>query len=312
MSRPGAAGRLALATLALAGCGTQRQSARQSAGAAANRGLAATATRRPAPAQAAALVVSPPRLGPSWTAAATLGGEPIVWTAQRAGVTMVRFDQAHTRLILHAGSAEPESGGWRYGSQISAFEVHRILAAFNGGFKLNYGSVGFMAGGRVAVPLTAGLGSIVTYTDGRTQIGAWRQGVPASGQSVDSVLQDLGLLIDNGVPAASVQSCPLTCWGATLGGGVTVARSALGITGSGQLVWGAGESLSPSALAQAMASVGVQRAVELDINPQWVAGYLYLHHREGPAAAPLVPGQSGIPGELLAPYSRDFFTVIAR
>jgi hypothetical protein len=27
---------------------------------------------------------------------------------------------------------------------------------------------------------------------------------------------------------------------------------------------------------------------------------------------PLVPGQTGIPGELLSPYARDFFTVLAR
>jgi hypothetical protein len=53
------------------------------------------------------------------------------------------------------------------------------VAGFNGGFRLNYGSVGFLADGRVAVPLTAGLGSIVTYQDGATQIGAWQQGVPA-------------------------------------------------------------------------------------------------------------------------------------
>jgi len=27
---------------------------------------------------------------------------------------------------------------------------------------------------------------------------------------------------------------------------------------------------------------------------------------------PVVRGQAGIPGQLLAPYSRDFFTVLAR
>jgi hypothetical protein len=48
----------------------------------------------------------------------------------------------------------------------------------------------------------------------------------------------------------------------------------------------------------------------LDINPEWVAGYLYVHRR-GPIAVPVVPGQVGIPGRLLAPYGRDFFTVLA-
>jgi hypothetical protein len=53
------------------------------------------------------------------------------------------------------------------------------------------------------------------------------------------------------------------------------------------------------------------RAVELDINPGWVDGYLYVHHSGGPTALPVVPGQEGIPHRLLAPYGRDFFTILA-
>ena len=126
------------------------------------------------------------------------------------------------------------------------------------------------------------------------------------------MLQDLKLLVDHGAPAASVETCATECWGATLGGDVAVARSALGIRDDGQLVWAAGESLSPAALARALTDAGVQRAVELDINPEWVAGYLYVHHGSGPVAVPVVPGQTGIPGALLSPYSRDFFTVLSR
>jgi hypothetical protein len=53
------------------------------------------------------------------------------------------------------------------------------------------------------------------------------------------------------------------------------------------------------------------RAVELDINPEWIAGYLYVHHGGVPTAVPVVPGQFGIPGRLLTPYGRDFFTILA-
>ncbi len=54
--------------------------------------------------------------------------------------------------------------------------------------------------------------------------------------------------------------------------------------------------------------------MELDINPRWVAGYVYDHPRRtiAPVPIPLVPGQTGIPGQFLAPYFRDFFTVIRR
>jgi hypothetical protein len=64
-------------------------------------------------------------------------------------------------------------------------------------------------------------------------------------------------------------------------------------------------------IAQALVNAGVVRAVELDINPEWVAGYLYVHHRGGPTAVSVVPSQFGIPGRFLSPYGRDFFTILA-
>jgi hypothetical protein len=259
----------------------------------------------------APLVTAPGAPARGWAPVAMIAGRAGAWIAQRAGVTLLRFDQSLVHLALHAGSGEPGGGGWSYGDQIGPREVHRVVAGFNGGFKLSYGSVGFMSGGRIGAPLKAGLASIVTYKDGTTQIGAWRNGVPARGHPIGSVLQNQRLLVDHGEPASTLESCVQTCWGSTLGGGTEVPRSALGITSNAQLVWAAGESLSPLAIAKGLSNAGVQRAVELDINPAWVAGYLYMHRREGPTAVPVVPGQVGIPGQLLAPYSRDFFTILA-
>jgi hypothetical protein len=265
----------------------------------------------PAPVSSAPLVTEPAQPESTWKPVASIGGQPAAWIAQRSGVTLLRFDQRLVHLTLHAGSGEPRGQNWTYGDHIGASEIHRVLAAFNGGFKFSYGSVGFVADGRAAVALTAGLGSIVTYRNGTTDIGAWQEGVPAREPGVVSVLQNLHLLVEHGVAAPTVHACIEGCWGGTLGGGPYVARSALGITSEGQLVWAAGESLSPSMIARALVGAGVVRAVELDINPEWVAGYLYIHHRGVPSAVPVVPGQLGIPGRFLAPYSRDFFTILA-
>jgi len=187
-----------------------------------------------------------------------------------------------------------------------------LVAAFNGGFRLSTGAGGFFSYGRVGARLFDGLGSIVTYADGFTDIGAWNQEVPAPGRQVVSVRQNLKLLIDHG-SAAPTLDC-LICWGATLGGVTDPARSALGITADGHLVWAGGEHVSVAQLAQALLDAGVVRAVELDINPEWVAGYLY--GRRGRAGrlvpVPVVPGQVGVPGFFLVPYSRDFFTIVAR
>ena len=83
------------------------------------------------------------------------------------------------------------------------------------------------------------------------------------------------------------------------------------MTSSGQLVWAAGERLLPSELGSALVGAGAVRARELDINPYWVAGNLYVHRPSGPLSAPVVPGQLGIAGRLLQPYSRDFLTIVA-
>jgi hypothetical protein len=240
-------------------------------------------------------------------------GQTAVWIARsQSGIAALSFDQRLTELRLHSGTIDAGGSGWRWGPAVVGSEQRRLIAAFNGGFKFSTGAGGFMSYDRVAVTLTNRLGSVVTYTNGRTDIGTWRADVPAPGVPVASVRQNLPLLIDNG-SAAPTLDC-LSCWGATLGGVSDPARSALGITADGHLVWAGGEHLTTAQLADALIGARVVRAVELDINPEWVAGYVYGHRGgHGPLApVPIVPGQNGVPGSFLIPYSRDFFTIDAR
>ncbi|HEY5429985.1 MAG TPA: hypothetical protein VIK04_12785 [Solirubrobacteraceae bacterium] len=240
-------------------------------------------------------------------------GRTAVWSARSpSGIALLSFDQRLIELRLHSGTIDAGSSGWRWGPAAVGSERRRLVAAFNGGFKLSTGAGGFMSYGRIGAPLRSGLGSVVTYAGGRTDIGAWHVEVPTSGTPVVSVRQNLTLLIDHGRPAASVDC--LSCWGAILGGVSDPARSALGVTADGRVIWAAGEHVTVAQLAAALLGARVGRAVELDINPEWVAGYLYGHRSDSGALAPVpvVPGQNGVPGFFLAPYSRDFFTVVAR
>jgi hypothetical protein len=257
------------------------------------------------------VVHRPIQLAATWRVAATVGGRVAAWTARRSGVTLMRFDQGVVHLALHAGGHDPGGSGWTYGDRIGVGERGRVVAAFNSGFKFAYGSVGFFADGRAAVPLQAGLASIVTYRDGMTQIGTWAAGVPARGMPIASVRQNLTLLVDHGIAANSVDTCIQACWGGTIGYLPSVARSALGIDAAGRLVWAAAEHVTPGEIARALVSAGAVRALELDINPKWVAGYLYSHDAAKLTAVPVLPGQKGIYGEFLRRYSRDFLTVLA-
>ncbi|HEY6398985.1 MAG TPA: hypothetical protein VIX82_16175, partial [Solirubrobacteraceae bacterium] len=199
-------------------------------------------------------------------------------------------------------------------ASIAGRERRAVVAAFNSAFQEGYGAGGFEEGGRVGWRLRRGVASVVIYRDGIADIGRWRRTVPAPGRAVEAVRQNLGLLISSGRITSSVDTCIKVCWGDPLHEQPIVARSALGITPGGDLVLAAGHDLSVRALAEALVGKGVDRAMELDINPRWVAIYLYAHprHRARPVAIPLMPGQTGIPGQFLTPYFRDFFTVDAR
>ena len=92
------------------------------------------ATPRPV---APLLVSVPAQTTAGWSTVARVHGQAAAWLTQRGGVTFLRFDQALVHLDLHAGSLDGGESGWKYGDQITPREIHLVVAAFNGGFKLD-------------------------------------------------------------------------------------------------------------------------------------------------------------------------------
>jgi hypothetical protein len=210
---------------------------------------------------------------------------------------------------LHSGSQDPGStalGVVQAGPSVPASEQQMLLGAFNGGFLLSSGAGGYEQEGHVIVPLRPGLASLVIDTTGHAQIGAWGSGVPSPGTSVYSVRQNLGLLVSGGSPSSSASDWPI--WGATLGGGEFVARSALGQTASGDLVYAGSMSASPADLAAALVSAGAVAAMELDINPEWVQ--LDVAPQPGGPLSADIPGQHRPADQYLLGWTRDFITVL--
>lgn len=223
-------------------------------------------------------------------------------------ITLARFSGSVT-YRLHSGSEDPGSaalGVVQAGPSVSGSEQQMLLAAFNGGFRLSTGTGGYEQEGHVIVPLQAGLASLVIDTAGHAQIGAWGSGVPSPGMPVYSVRQCLGLLVSGGQPSSSASDWPI--WGATLGGGEFVARSAVGQTVAGDLVYAGSMSTSPADLAAALVSAGVVAAMELDINPEWVQ--LDVASQPGGQLSAAIPGQSRPADQYLVGWTRDFITVL--
>jgi hypothetical protein len=188
-----------------------------------------------------------------------------------------------------------------------------LLAAFNSGFRIYRYRTGWYDQGQVAVPLQGGAASLVIFRNGRATVGEWGRDVSLSPQVV-SVRQNLTLLVDHGTATAEAQSP--SGWGAVLGGGYIAWRSGVGVTASGDLVYAAGAGLTPDQLAALLVAAHAIRAMELDINPQWVSFATFTH--AGPIGSPVAGGQNLLPAMYEYPdhyiqaYSRDFFAVFAR
>ena len=232
-----------------------------------------------------------------------------VRTADGSVVTVATFG-GPVQYVLHNGSGDPgpaAAGLVRAGPAVGGAERRRLLAAFNGGFKLSAGAGGYEQEGHVISPLRGGLTSLVIDRSGRARIGVWGHGLPAPGEAVYSVRQNLQPLVKHGRPTPAAADWGL--WGATLGGGEYVARSALGQNASGELIYAASTSASPDDLASALVRRGARIAMELDINPEWVQ--LDIARVPGGRLTAAVPGQNRPADQYLVGWTRDYITVLA-
>ncbi len=286
----------AAALLTLTACGATGTATGQAPGAAGSGGpvpsqRAATPTPKPKPKPTAKVIISRFRAPDG----------AVVTLALFRGPVVVR---------LHSGSADPGSAALskvRAGPAIRARERRRLLAAFNSGFLLSAGAGGYEQEGHVISPLRSGLASIVIDKSGSARIGVWGQGLPRPGEAVFSVRQNLTLLVRHGRPTAAAADWSL--WGATLGGGELVARSALAENAAGQLIYAGSMSASPADLAAALVQAGARTAMELDINPEWVQ--LDVARAAGRRLRAAIPGQVRPADQYVVGWTRDFFTILA-
>jgi hypothetical protein len=253
---------------------------------------------------------------PGWSVVGTDGlgiavDERTVTGPSGGVVTVVRFRAGRVQFALHVGSEDPPVGTAvippNAGAAIGPQETPVLLGAFNGGFKTTAGAGGFEVDGQVLNPLVAGDASLVIDADGSAHIGVWGQSVPTPGEQVVSVRQNLPPLVSGGVPNPTVGDAYV--WGAMLGPGPAVPRSALGQDASGNILYAAGMSLVPSDLAAGLVDAGALNGMELDINPEWVQA-VGAPSPGGPLAA-LIPGQNRPADQYQAGWSRDFVTVLA-
>ncbi len=261
-----------------------------------------------------------------WRPAGRLvGGIPAVYT------TWVRPDGVHTSLVtgvawmdtkllratLYSGSTIPGGGPYPHTAPVGKASAKSVVAAFNAGFLMQNAEGGYYTDGKAVAPLRKGAASFVIYRNGSANIADWGRGV-RMGPNVASVRQNLALLVDHGKAVPGLNPNDTTKWGFTLGNSVYVWRSGVGITRNGALVYVGGPGLNITTLADLLVRAGAVRAMELDINTDWVDFATYDPHSGSGAASAangkaLLPDMVGGTGRYFASYwSRDFFTMSSR
>ncbi len=255
-----------------------------------------------------------------WETVTTVHGWPAVRVAH------LRPDREHTSFLvgvmwldptlvrgqLHPGFLDP-GGSWPAATALTPAEGRTVVAAFNGGFRLNGASHGgYFSDGRTARPLVDGAASLVLHSDGTATVGAWNREVRMA-PDVASVRQNLVPLVDDGQVNPSCSSGGTAQWGSTVGQVAFIHRSGFGVTAAGGEVYVGGPALSVCTLGQILRASGVVRGMELDINPNWVSGAYFHPTVSGPPEAfRLFPGEKVAAEHYFSPSSRDWYAYYAR
>ena len=239
--------------------------------------------------------------------------------------TFFRPDTIHTSLVAGAmwldtsllkadyvvGLNEPPNGPKPWGAKIPEEFRPSLVAAFNSGFKMDAARGGVFTLGQMVTPLADGAASLVIDTAGKASVGLWGRDF-VMGPSISSVRQNLALLVDNGEVAPGIPNNTNGAWGATLGNKVFVWRSGVGTTATGAMVYVGGPGLNAQSLAILLQRAGAVRAMELDINTDWVSAYTYssefLADPAQVTGTKLLPEMVRGGDRYLVPGERDFFS----
>ncbi len=270
------------------------------------------------PASLVSPVTSPePKEGQWQPVASYVNGEPAVY------VTRVRADDVHTayyasvmwidtkltKAIFVPGYQEP-GGPNPYNGALPKDLWPAVLANFNGAFRLDDTQAGYYYKGKTVRPLVNGRASTVIYKDGSIKVGKWGRDVTMN-KDVDVVRQNLNLIVDNGKSKVT-NGADNVVWGATTDKESLAWRAAIGQREDGSIIYVGSPYLSADGLANVLVLSGVERAMVLDMNNWWTAGFYFRHSKDGkPLCRKLDPSIQESCDRFLNRYKRDSFQFLS-
>jgi hypothetical protein len=225
---------------------------------------------------------------------------------------VVWFDPSHVSLRQYPGTKIP-GAPWDRPDYIEPEKQPALMAAFAGGFRLNDSRGGMFLGGAELKPLRDGGATLVIDSNGVPNIGEWGRDFTSTA-GLDSVRQNLDLIVDGGAVAPRLATDANRTWGFTgPANHDAVWRSGAGVTADGALVWVGGPGLSITSLAETLVRAGATRGMQLDINHEWVQFNTYSPDADGVAhGTRLIRAMQHSDDRYLSEDTRDFIAVFSR
>jgi len=252
--------------------------------------------------------------------------QPVSWKVDGIApvyATRVRPDATHTSVLASLMWIDTKLAstiyvpGYQEPGTVNPFDGalpkkywESLVANINGAFRLKDSQGGFIYKGQTIEPLVDGQATFAIAKDGAISIGKWGRDVKAKGD-YQVVRQNLALIIDGG--KSKVKSGDGFAWGATTDGENLAWRSAIGQRKDGSIVYIGSPGLSAEAMADTLVAAGVQRAMVLDMNNWWVAGFYFTHDADGAPVCHKVDSniQEGC-DRFLNRYKRDSLQFLAK
>lgn len=237
-----------------------------------------------------------------------------------AELFVVAMDVASIHVHLVAGSKEPvatvpEAANAERPARVPEASENEVLAAFNGGFKMEHGGYGMRIGDTTFIAPIAGTCAAALFDDHHIEVAPWEQ-LASRESEMKWWRQTPNCMVEKGEIHERLLSGHTKKWGATLDGETVIRRSAMGVDAAGRfLFFGISNHTTATAMAEGMKHAGAVTVAQMDVNfsyPKFV-----LFERAEPngkrLAQALASGFEFSENEYIRKRSpRDFFYVTPR
>jgi hypothetical protein len=232
---------------------------------------------------------------------------------------VVAIDLRRTQLFAAAGTLEPkpsteEGAAYKRRGVVPEGRRDALVAAFDGGFKAEHGSWGMKVDGVTLLPPRDRGCTVAGYADESVRIGTWTALADTSAE-MTFWRQTPSCIVENGNLNPGLVNEESISWGAALGGGTVVRRSAVGLNADQTVLYmGVGNATTARAIALGMQHAGAVDVAQLDINWSYPHFIMFRPPKNGNRQGfTLFDGFAYEENEYITRSStRDFFYLVRR